>query len=193
VWPIEISQFLAPNLKHHLGSELGAFEVEFEPLPTGKPDSEGTSDLKERNSTTRLAWKLNGAHHGVRPLVEIEILHFFLICLIFFRILYHQNWKHTNFSLNWTEGVAYRNSTIFRSKFKAQSRLSIRCLRSRIWASSHGQTWLGRHSRSQGKKHHNTINTKAKRSYHGVRALLEIRILPILLLFFWYFFQFYIT
>jgi hypothetical protein len=38
VWPIEIPQFLAPNLKHHPGSELGAFEVEFETLPTGKPD-----------------------------------------------------------------------------------------------------------------------------------------------------------
>jgi hypothetical protein len=38
VWPIEIPQFLAPNLKHHPGSELGAFEAEFEPLPTGKPD-----------------------------------------------------------------------------------------------------------------------------------------------------------
>jgi hypothetical protein len=69
------------------------------------------------------------------------------------------NWKHTNFWLNWTEGVAYRNSTIFCSKFKEQSRLSIRCLRSRIWASSHGQTRLGRHNRSEGKKHHNTINT----------------------------------
>jgi hypothetical protein len=36
--PIEIPQFLAPNLKHYPGSELGAFEVEFEPLPMGKPD-----------------------------------------------------------------------------------------------------------------------------------------------------------
>jgi hypothetical protein len=38
LWPIEIPQFLATNLKHHPGSELGAFKVEFEPLPTGKPD-----------------------------------------------------------------------------------------------------------------------------------------------------------
>jgi hypothetical protein len=32
---------------------------------------EGTIDHKERNSTARSVWKLNGAHHGVRPLVEI--------------------------------------------------------------------------------------------------------------------------
>jgi hypothetical protein len=31
-------------------------------------NKEGTTDHKERNSTTQ---KLNGAHHGVRPLVEI--------------------------------------------------------------------------------------------------------------------------
>jgi hypothetical protein len=31
----------------------------------------GTTDHKERNSTTRSARKLNGVHHGVRPLVEI--------------------------------------------------------------------------------------------------------------------------
>jgi hypothetical protein len=30
-----------------------------------------TTDHKERNSTARSARKLNGAHHGVRPLVEI--------------------------------------------------------------------------------------------------------------------------
>jgi hypothetical protein len=32
---------------------------------------EGTADHKERNSTARSARKLNGAHHEVRPLVEI--------------------------------------------------------------------------------------------------------------------------
>jgi type I restriction-modification system DNA methylase subunit len=42
-------------------------------------NKEGTIDHKERNNTTRSAWKLNGAHHGVRPLVEIQILHFFLL------------------------------------------------------------------------------------------------------------------
>jgi hypothetical protein len=42
-------------------------------------NKEGTRDHKERNNTTRLARKLNGAHHGVRPLVEIQILHFFLL------------------------------------------------------------------------------------------------------------------
>jgi hypothetical protein len=31
------STILAQNLKHHPGSELGALEVEFEPLPVGKP------------------------------------------------------------------------------------------------------------------------------------------------------------
>jgi hypothetical protein len=34
-------------------------------------NKEGTIDHKERNSTTRSARKLNGAHHGVGPLVEI--------------------------------------------------------------------------------------------------------------------------
>jgi hypothetical protein len=39
-------------------------------------NKEGTVDHKEKNSTAR---KLNGAHHGVRPLVEIQILHFLLL------------------------------------------------------------------------------------------------------------------
>jgi uncharacterized protein YueI len=39
-------------------------------------NKEGTTNHKERNNTTR---KLNGAHHGVRPLVEIQILHFLLL------------------------------------------------------------------------------------------------------------------
>jgi hypothetical protein len=42
-------------------------------------NKEGTADHKERNSTTRSARKLNGAHHGVRPLAEIQILHFLLL------------------------------------------------------------------------------------------------------------------
>jgi hypothetical protein len=67
---------------------------------------------------------------------------FALIFLIFFLILYDLNRKHTNFQLNWTEDVAYKNSTIFGTKFKAPSRLRVRCLRSQIWASSHGQTRL---------------------------------------------------
>jgi hypothetical protein len=37
MWPIEISQFLVQNLKHRPSSELGGLEVEFEPLPVGKP------------------------------------------------------------------------------------------------------------------------------------------------------------
>jgi hypothetical protein len=47
-------------------------------------NKEGTIDHKERNNTTRSARKLNWAHHRVRPLVEIQILHFFLLFLIFF-------------------------------------------------------------------------------------------------------------
>jgi hypothetical protein len=42
-------------------------------------NKEGTIDHKERNSTARSAQKLNGAHHGVRPLIEIQILHFLLL------------------------------------------------------------------------------------------------------------------
>jgi hypothetical protein len=39
----------------------------------------GTTDHKEKNNTARSARKLNGAHHGVRPLVEIQILYFLLL------------------------------------------------------------------------------------------------------------------
>jgi hypothetical protein len=38
MWPIKIPQFSAQNVKHHLGSELGALEVKSGPLPMGKPD-----------------------------------------------------------------------------------------------------------------------------------------------------------
>jgi hypothetical protein len=48
---------------------------------------------------------------------------FALIFLIFFLILYDLNRKHTNIQLNWTEGVAYKNSTSFSMKDKAPSRL----------------------------------------------------------------------
>jgi hypothetical protein len=48
-------------------------------------NKEGTTDHKERNNTTRSARKLNGAHHGVRPLVEIKILH---LLLLFFDIFF---------------------------------------------------------------------------------------------------------
>jgi hypothetical protein len=34
-------------------------------------NKEGTTDHKERNTTTRSTRKLNGAHHRVRPVVEI--------------------------------------------------------------------------------------------------------------------------
>jgi hypothetical protein len=42
-------------------------------------NKEGTTDYKERNNTTRSARKLNRAYHGVRPLVQIQILHFLLL------------------------------------------------------------------------------------------------------------------
>jgi hypothetical protein len=42
-------------------------------------NKEGTAYQKERNSTARSTQNLNGAHHGVRPLVEIQILHFLLL------------------------------------------------------------------------------------------------------------------
>jgi hypothetical protein len=87
---------------------------------------------------------------------------FVLICLIFFLIPYYLNWKHNNFQHNWTEGVAYRNYTIFCMKFKPPSQLWVRCLRSWIWASSHGQNRLGRHNISQRKKQQNMISTKAR-------------------------------
>jgi hypothetical protein len=47
-------------------------------------NKEGTIDHKERNITTQSTWKLNGAHHGVRPLVEIQILHFLLLFFWYF-------------------------------------------------------------------------------------------------------------
>jgi hypothetical protein len=79
VSPIEIPQFFAQNSKHSPGSQFGALEFEFGPLLMEKYDLEGTVDHKERNSKTRSARKLNGAHHGVRALVEIQILHFLLV------------------------------------------------------------------------------------------------------------------
>jgi hypothetical protein len=41
-------------------------------------NKDGTTEHKERNNTARSARKLNGAHHGVRTLVEIQIFHFLL-------------------------------------------------------------------------------------------------------------------
>jgi hypothetical protein len=42
-------------------------------------NKEGTTNYKERNNTARSARKLNGAYHKVRPLVEIQMLHFLLL------------------------------------------------------------------------------------------------------------------
>jgi hypothetical protein len=47
-------------------------------------NKEGTTDRKERNNTAQSARKFNGAHHGVRPLVEIQILHFLLLFFYIF-------------------------------------------------------------------------------------------------------------
>jgi hypothetical protein len=60
-------------------------------------NKEGTIHHKKRNSTTRLVWKLNGAHHEIRPLVKIQILHYLLLFFDIFLILYDLNRKHTNF------------------------------------------------------------------------------------------------
>jgi hypothetical protein len=38
MWPKEIPQFSAQNLNHHPGFELGDLEVNFGPIPMGKPD-----------------------------------------------------------------------------------------------------------------------------------------------------------
>jgi hypothetical protein len=51
-------------------------------------NKEGIADHKERNSTTQSARKLNGAHHGVRLLVEIQILHFLLLFFLYFFLFY---------------------------------------------------------------------------------------------------------
>jgi hypothetical protein len=78
VWPKEILHFFAWNLKHHPGSELGALEVEFGPLPMKNLTRKAQQITKKEHNTTQSAWKLNGAHHGVRPHVEIQILQFLL-------------------------------------------------------------------------------------------------------------------
>jgi hypothetical protein len=113
---------------------------------------------------------------------------FVLICLIFFLIPYYLNWKHNNFQLNWTEGVACRNYTIFGMKIKPPSQLWVRCLRSWIWASSDGQTRLGRHNISQRKNNKTRSARKLDGAHDVVRTLVENQILHFLLVFFWYFF-----
>jgi hypothetical protein len=42
-------------------------------------NKEGIAYHNERNNISRSARKLNGTHHGVKPLVEIQILHFLLL------------------------------------------------------------------------------------------------------------------
>jgi hypothetical protein len=60
-------------------------------------NKKGTTDHKERNNIAQSARKLNGAHHGVRPLVEIQFLHFCSYFFDIFLILYDLNRNHTNF------------------------------------------------------------------------------------------------
>jgi hypothetical protein len=58
VWPIEIAQFLAQKLKHHLDSELGALEAEFRPLSVGKPDYWGRVWLDVKFDSTHFFKKI---------------------------------------------------------------------------------------------------------------------------------------
>jgi hypothetical protein len=83
-------------------------------------NKEGTVDHKERNSTISMKAQRSspwGQTTSRNP--NFSFLLFFDI----FQIFYHINRKHANFQLNWTEDVAYRNSTIFSTKFKAPSQL----------------------------------------------------------------------
>jgi hypothetical protein len=84
--------------------------------------------------------------------------------------------------------VAYRNFTIFSTKFEAPSQLWVRGLRSRISKSSRGQTHLGRHNRSQRKKQHNTICTKDQRSSPRGQTTSRNPNFALFALIFWYFF-----
>jgi hypothetical protein len=97
------------------------------------------SQRKKQHSTISTKAQRNSPR-GQTTSRNLNFALFALIFLIFFLIMYDLNRKHTNFQLNWAEGVACRNSTIFSTKFKASSQTQVRCLRSRIWPSSHGQT-----------------------------------------------------
>jgi hypothetical protein len=101
-----------------------------------------------------------------------------------FAILYHSNRKHTNLQLNWTEGVPYRNTTIFSMKFKAPSWLRVRCPRSWIWASSQGQTWQEGIADQKERNRIARSTRKVNGANHGVRPLIEIQILHFLLVVF---------
>jgi hypothetical protein len=62
------------------GTVAGLISAQSQVQDTQKDvNKEGTADHKERNNTARSARKLNGAHHEVRPLVEIQILHFLFL------------------------------------------------------------------------------------------------------------------
>jgi hypothetical protein len=59
VWPIEIPQFLAWNLKQNLSSELGDLEVEFGILAMGKPNKVGFGWMRNLilpNFKRKFAW-----------------------------------------------------------------------------------------------------------------------------------------
>jgi hypothetical protein len=62
------------------GTVAGLISAQSQVQDTQKDvNKEGTAGHKERNNTARSARKLNGAHHEVRPLVEIQILHFLFL------------------------------------------------------------------------------------------------------------------
>ena len=89
----------------------------------GKPDQEGTTDHKERK--TQYYQHESSTEPATGPWLLLKSK-FCTFCTYFFDIFlipYYLNRKHTNFHINQTEGVAYRNSTIFSTKFKAPSRL----------------------------------------------------------------------
>jgi hypothetical protein len=122
-WPNKCSK---PSIRYTKGYEQWRHNI------SQRKKQHNTISMKAQQSSPR----------GQTTSRNLNFAPFALIFLIFFMILYDLNRKHTNFQLNWIEGVVYRNSTIFSIKFKAPSCLWVRCLRSQICASSHGQTQL---------------------------------------------------
>jgi hypothetical protein len=98
------------------------------------------SHRKKQHST--ISTKLNGAHHGVRPLVEIQILHFLLLFFDIFSDYVWRKYEVHQFLAQLDRRCGLEKFHNFSTKFKAPSRVWVRCLRSRIWASSLGQTQL---------------------------------------------------
>jgi hypothetical protein len=177
-WPIEISQFLVWNLKHHLSSELGGLRSRISKSSHGQTRLGRHNRWQRKKHHNTISTKAQrSSPRGQGTSRNPNFVYFALIFWYLFLILYHLNRKHTNFQLNQAEGVAYRNSTFFWLKFEAPSRLWVRCLRSQIWASTCGKTRLGRHNRSQRKKNTTQSARNFNGACHGVMALVEIQIL----------------